>query len=225
MKSGEPVAERPEAVRGKLLGPQEATDLCHAFESLNLGSFWSTDEEGRVSDISANAETALGHGGALLGKSFLELFSKADGEVDRQRTLTFAFVRKLRFDRIIAASEHRGRRLWWSISGEAQMDSIGNFVGFKGHMADVTAERQSAEESSALAMNDPLTGLLNRRHMAQLLERTIQAYATQRRPCATMFIDLDRFKQINDTLGHGAGDELLVEVGRRLKACVRHRLR
>ena len=215
-KTNEPVAERPAAATGTRLQAQEAYDLCHAFEALNLGSFWSTDAEGRITYMSGNAEAALGSGRDLLGQSFLEMFRPPEGDGDRKRTLTFAFVRKLRFDRVVASSQVGGKQLWWSISGEAQYDSYGEFAGFKGHLVDVTSERQSAEESSALAMNDPLTGLLNRRHMAQLLERTITAYAVQRRSCATMFIDLDRFKQVNDTLGHPVGDALLKQVAERL---------
>ena len=174
-KTNEPVAERPAAATGTRLQAQEAYDLCHAFEALNLGSFWSTDAEGRITYMSGNAEAALGSGRDLLGQSFLEMFRPPEGDGDRKRTLTFAFVRKLRFDRVVASSQVGGKQLWWSISGEAQYDSYGEFAGFKGHLVDVTSERQSAEESSALAMNDPLTGLLNRRHMAQLLERTITA--------------------------------------------------
>ena len=192
------------------------SDLCRTFESLNLGSFWATDADGRITYVSANAEQVLANDQTILGKPFVELFTAPENGEDRQRTLTFAFVRKLRFDRIIVSTGGEANRRWWSISGEAQQDKGGNFTGFKGHLADVTSERKSAEESSALAMNDPLTGLLNRRHMAQLLERTITAYASQRRPCATMFIDLDRFKQINDTLGHPVGDALLKQVAERL---------
>jgi diguanylate cyclase (GGDEF)-like protein len=69
-------------------------------------------------------------------------------------------------------------------------------------------------------MHDPLTGLLNRRHMTQQLQRTIAAYQTQQRSCATMLIDLDRFKQVNDTLGHSVGDALLKQVAERLVAIV-----
>jgi GGDEF domain-containing protein len=81
----------------------------------------------------------------------------------------------------------------------------GVFTGFHGHCTDISQARRKAEETSHLASHDPLTGLANRRHMTQMLARTLTMLAAASRPCATLLIDLDRFKQVNDTLGHAAG--------------------
>jgi PAS domain S-box-containing protein len=196
----------------------DAAALCFAYEDLGLGSFWTTDGEGRLTYMSSAAQALLGGGeDGLIGRPFLELFLPPDREAegDSQRALSFALARRGRFERVIARSEAGGRGCWWSISGEPQSDG-NTFTGFRGHCADITGERRSAEESSRLAMHDPLTGLLNRRRMTQVLERTLTAYALQRRSCAIMLIDLDRFKQVNDTLGHAAGDALLKQVADRL---------
>ncbi|MBF5090542.1 MULTISPECIES: bifunctional diguanylate cyclase/phosphodiesterase [unclassified Novosphingobium] len=196
----------------------DAAALCFAYEDLGLGSFWTTDGEGRLTYMSSAAQALLGGGeDGLIGRPFLELFLPPDREAegDSQRALSFALARRGRFERVIARSEAGGRGCWWSISGEPQSDG-NTFTGFRGHCADITGERESAEESSRLAMHDPLTGLLNRRRMTQVLERTLTAYALQRRSCAIMLIDLDRFKQVNDTLGHAAGDALLKQVADRL---------
>jgi len=67
-------------------------------------------------------------------------------------------------------------------------------------------------------MYDSLTGLANRHRMGQRLVATLTAYAASQRPCTVMLIDLDRFKQVNDTLGHPAGDELLKQVAQRLQS-------
>jgi diguanylate cyclase (GGDEF)-like protein len=72
-----------------------------------------------------------------------------------------------------------------------------------------------------LATHDELTGLPNRTTFHQLFEQSIKSAQRDGRKCALLFIDLDRFKVINDSLGHEAGDTLLVEVANRLKGCVR----
>lgn len=90
-----------------------------------------------------------------------------------------------------------------------------------GILRDITQSRQNDEEIRRLAFYDPLTELPNRR---LLMDRLKQALATSTRNGthgAVMFLDLDHFKQLNDTLGHEMGDVLLREVARRLKACVR----
>ncbi len=86
---------------------------------------------------------------------------------------------------------------------------------------DISAQKAAEERICKLAHHDALTGLPNRLHLGIALE---QALANARREgieLALLFIDLDRFKQINDTLGHNVGDQLLIEVAERLKACLR----
>ena len=195
------------------LGERHAVALCHAYENLGLGAFWSTDADGRITYLSAGAREPLCGEALPTGQLLTDLFVSGEGE--GERTLRFALARRTRFDRLAARSEGHGRPRWWSISGEAQFSGE-TFTGFHGHCADVSEERQTAEESSHLALHDPLTGLLNRRHMGQLLERTLTVFALQKRVCATMLIDLDRFKQVNDTMGHAAGDALLKQVAERL---------
>jgi len=87
--------------------------------------------------------------------------------------------------------------------------------------ADIS-ERKAAEERIAhLAHHDILTGLQNRFSLEDRLEQAISMANRERTQVAVFFIDLDRFKNINDSLGHHAGDKLLIEVGNRLKGCVR----
>ena len=95
-------------------------------------------------------------------------------------------------------------------------------AGFVGTLEDVT-ERQAFEASLAhQASRDALTGLLNRRRLLELLDEDLRASsAGGAAPPALLFLDLDDFKQVNDALGHQAGDQLLVEVSRRLRDAVR----
>ena len=86
---------------------------------------------------------------------------------------------------------------------------------------DVTEKRQSEETIWRQANFDPLTGLPNRRMFADRLEQEIKKQHQNRLPLALMLIDLDRFKEVNDTLGHAKGDALLVQAARRIGGCVR----
>lgn len=84
------------------------------------------------------------------------------------------------------------------------------------------AERKRAEEHAyQLATRDPLTGLLNRRYLTEELERAVQDARRQKEMLALLFLDLDRFKRINDTLGHETGDAVLVEAARRIEGSLR----
>jgi len=92
------------------------------------------------------------------------------------------------------------------------------------HIASYTdiSERKAAEERIyRLAHHDPLTGLLNRFSLESRLEQSLMTARRESKSLAVMFIDMDRFKVVNDTLGHHVGDDLLVEVAKRLKDCVR----
>jgi diguanylate cyclase (GGDEF)-like protein/PAS domain S-box-containing protein len=86
---------------------------------------------------------------------------------------------------------------------------------------DISDLKNAEEMASRLAHFDMLTGLPNRRMLQDRLQQSLLQARRHQRALAVMFIDLDRFKQINDTLGHDIGDALLIEAGKRLSACVR----
>jgi diguanylate cyclase (GGDEF)-like protein len=84
------------------------------------------------------------------------------------------------------------------------------------------SEREAAEaRAQSLARHDPLTGLANRRHFLEELDRRIALVGSEENAFALMFVDLDRFKPINDVHGHAIGDQLLQVIGTRLMACIR----
>ena len=95
---------------------------------------------------------------------------------------------------------------------------VSNYVGT---ITDITLSKNSAEEIQRLAFYDPLTGLANRRLLQDRLHQAISSCVRTGRTGAILFIDLDSFKTINDTLGHDIGDLLLQEVGKRIKSCIR----
>ncbi|MET0517754.1 MAG: diguanylate cyclase, partial [Burkholderiaceae bacterium] len=115
-----------------------------------------------------------------------------------------------------------GRQRVVHIEAEPEFNEHGNASGYTGVLQDVTDRRQAEDRIRQLAHFDALTGLPNRRQLIWRVERAIEQARRGNHEVGLLLIDLDRFKLINDTLGHAAGDELLVEVGRRLRSCVRH---
>lgn len=97
----------------------------------------------------------------------------------------------------------------------------GKAVRFLGVDWDITAHKQAEELIQYQTHHDALTGLPNRRLFMELLSKQLEEHQASNRICAVLFINLDRFKDINDTMGHEAGDILLKEVATRLKLCVR----
>ena len=105
---------------------------------------------------------------------------------------------------------------WFEIAANPRHDERGAFIGFRGVGSDVTEERASADKINRMARLDTLTGLPNRLLINEALVRAMADADKWGSRCAFMMIDLDRFKAVNDTLGHPIGDRLLSRVSERL---------
>ena len=115
-----------------------------------------------------------------------------------------------------------GRYVWLHDQATIVRDAEGRPLYWQGLLVDVT-ERKTAEERLAhMAFHDPLTGLANRTRLMDRLQEVL-ASGTPPRPVAMMFLDLDGFKSVNDSLGHDAGDRLLIAVAERLRRCLGER--
>jgi diguanylate cyclase (GGDEF)-like protein/PAS domain S-box-containing protein len=119
------------------------------------------------------------------------------------------------------SSEYRivgpdGRVVWVRDESSAISDADGNPIQRQGYLLDITAEREARDELERLAYSDPLTGLWNRTRLERVLAEPSGGPAP-----TLLFLDLDDFKTVNDSLGHTAGDELLREIADRLREIVR----
>jgi diguanylate cyclase (GGDEF)-like protein/PAS domain S-box-containing protein len=120
-----------------------------------------------------------------------------------------------------AYTDRHGKRRHICASGEPLLDADGRFAGYRGVSRDVTPRKEAEARIQYLASHDSLTGLPNRVMFGELLNHVLAASKRNQRQFAVLFIDLDRFKFINDSLGHEAGDTLLREVATRLKDSLR----
>lgn len=203
---------------------QRRLEVLDDFERAGIGWLWATDTEARLIYISENAAEKLGRSiEELLAKPLIPLFETDPDDPDNRsgRPLNFQLSARNRITDLtvrltLAKAEQEGRQTWWSVSGHPKFDAAGKFQGYRGSAKDITVEYQRKLEDSRLAEYDSLTGLANRYRLGRRLESTLAAYRSAKRSCALMMIDLDRFKQVNDMLGHQAGDELLKQVADRL---------
>ena len=114
-----------------------------------------------------------------------------------------------------------GRTIWCEWYSSAFFDEAGNLSSILGLAQDVTVRVEAEEQLKQAAVNDALTGLPNRNALAARLEHALLRVNRAGDRLALLFIDLDRFKKVNDTLGHAAGDEVLRQAAARIRACVR----
>ncbi|MFT3856399.1 MAG: EAL domain-containing protein [Aquabacterium sp.] len=115
-----------------------------------------------------------------------------------------------------------GRQRILHIEAEPEFNEQANLIGYTGIVQDVTDRRVAEDKIKHLANFDTLTGLPNRRQLFWRSERAIEHAKRLNHRVALLQVGLDRFKVINENLGHHAGDELLIEVASRLRSCVRH---
>ena len=183
---------------------------------------WGADL--RIKRWSAQAEGIFGWKAAEVhGKTSLDVGLVHADSQEMVKSLTAELMEgRARRNRMLSRNLTReGMPIWCEWYNSAFFDADGKLASILSFAEDVTARVESEEQLKQAAVHDALTGLPNRNSLASRLEHAILRVTRSGDRLALLFIDLDRFKKVNDTLGHAAGDEVLRQAAGRIRACVR----
>ena len=194
----------------------------HIFEHAREGIF-QTSLEGRY--LSANPALARLYGYPTPEELIADL-----SDIDRR--LYVEPQRRERFQRLMALHgevrnfesevyRRDGSRIWISENAHSVRDAHGQFICFEGTVQDISERRNQLAQLEHQANYDTLTGLANRNLLRDRIGPAIAQAERSGHFLAVVFVDLDHFKLINDSLGHDAGDQLLVEIAQRMRNCLR----
>lgn len=201
---------------------RDSEDRFRILTQLSSDWYWEQDQHHRFVMLSGAVTASTGLNTLdCIGKTHWELPAINLTEVDWNRHRKTLGAHQEFRDFEIRWPDTNGRMHWSSISGTAMFNAAGGFKGYRGVGRDVTPQKLAADQIHRLAFYDSLTGLPNRRLLQEQLKKSIQMNSRHGVRGALLFIDLDNFKTLNDTLGHDVGDVLLQQVAQRLGNCVR----
>ncbi|WP_379547247.1 putative bifunctional diguanylate cyclase/phosphodiesterase [Qipengyuania sp. DSG2-2] len=214
--------------------PQDAKlrlEVMQDIEQAGIGWIWASDAEGKLVYLTEAAAQSVGRElDDLIGQPVVALFETDADNPDGGSQRPFNFQLKahnklsgltVRF--ALGKSRHDVKQAWWTLTAHPKFDANNNFIGYRGQAKDVTVAYERELIDSKLAEYDSLTGLANRHYMNKRLDGILASYRKAERACALMMLDLDKFKHVNDTMGHAAGDSVLVQASDRIKSVVGER--
>ena len=196
--------------------------LLREFEDSGADWLWEIDAQRRVARANPRFAVAVGVDPKTInGMPFLQILAGQTWEAGNFAPGLHTLAEKLKSREafrdlllpVFVGEEER----WWEMSASPRFDESGVFTGFRGVGSDVTEARRTSDKINRMARFDTLTGLPNRLMIHETLAVAMAEAEKWGSRCAFMMIDLDRFKAVNDTLGHPVGDRLLGRVSERLK--------
>lgn len=234
----EPMRDHTGAIRAATVYVRDLTDARLAQEALEESEqrfedfaeivsdwLWELDENLRFVYLSARFEEIMGMPmGQILGRRRMELFPEEDQAAAATRSHHLDLEQRRPFDdyqftRILDDGAKRSIRM----SGRPIFDDHGRFRGYRGVARDATDAWHMESRIAHLASHDLLTNLVNRQEFLQRLQRVVDTTGTDGSEHGLCYVDVDRFRAINDRCGHPAGDQLLIELADLLRAQIRRR--
>lgn len=209
------------ASRTRIELERSKSKLARAQDLARMGSFDWWRDRGLVFSLEGLRVFGLGPGDALTLRGALRMVP-ADQRAHLGALLRETVGRSTVVATDIPVTLIDGRQRIIHVEAEPEFNDHGALGGYTGIVQDVTDRRIAEDKIKHLANFDALTGLPNRRQLIWRAERAVEQAKRMNHQVGLLLIDLDRFKNVNDTLGHSAGDDLLMEVSRRLRSCVRH---
>ncbi len=200
---------------------QRSEERFRSLCALSSDWYWEQDAQLRFTDIRGTAAQGDARLQDWLGRTLVEL-----GALNLTRAAWTEYVQRIAARQPFRELELKlldpqGQVRWIALSGEPMVEDGGRFVGYRGVGRNITDRKHAEEQIERLAFYDALTGLPNRRLLLDRLQRTCSGLERSGHHAALLFVDLDHFKELNDTRGHEHGDALLVEVAQRLRGAVR----
>lgn len=189
---------------------QRFKDVVNSFD----GFVWEIDKDGNYTFVSSRMNELIGYEAEeLLHVNVFQLLDKENHKIIKQ-AFEQSLQNKRGFKDVQFQQQRKdGQYVYLSSSCIVLLDEQGDVVRFRGATRDITVEKENEAHIHHLAFYDQLTGLPNRTS----LNRDLTTFIEQDEPFAVLFIDLDQFKTVNDTLGHQIGDTLITTVAQRLQ--------
>jgi diguanylate cyclase (GGDEF)-like protein/PAS domain S-box-containing protein len=177
---------------------------------------WMSDGANRCVYLNRHAREFCGdRADRYIGRPLRELVH-ADDEGTVHGALERQIERLTQLKIEVRVRRHDRKWRWMQVVADSCLGPDGAWLGAVGVNVDITQDKQRDSELARLATHNKLTGLPNRVMIENLIERAIEKAAAEGRKLPVLTFGIDRFQSINETLGHGAGDRLLAEIGRRL---------